>query len=113
MEHECADNVGGAVDQVDRVGLLELVGADGEGLLEEGGDHEQEDLVALQAAGGEAGVSHGKEEGDDLVVGEAVQPRQVVAIKGTNVNLWKIQRKLVQAQLSFSRFRNVPLRNLS
>ena len=63
LEHKCADNVGGAVDQVDRVGLLELVGADGEGLLEEGRDHEQEDLVALQAAGGEAGVSHGKEEG--------------------------------------------------
>ena len=47
---------------------------------------------------------HGKEEGDDLVVGEAVQPRQVVAIKRTNVNLWK--RKLVQAQLSLSWLQN-------
>ena len=64
LEQECADNVGGAVDQGDGVRLLELVRADGEGLLEEGSDHEQEDLVALQATGGEAGVSHGKEEGD-------------------------------------------------
>ena len=64
LEDKRADNVGGTVHQVDRVRLLELIRADGEGLLEEGSDHEQEDLVALQATGGEAGVSHGKEEGD-------------------------------------------------
>ena len=44
--------------------LLELVGADGQGLLHEGGDAEHEDLVALEAALGEAHVPHGKGERD-------------------------------------------------
>ena len=64
LEYKCADDVGGAVDQVDRVSLLELVRADGQGLLCEGCDHEQENLVAFQSTGGEAPVPHGKEEGD-------------------------------------------------
>ena len=59
----------------------------------------------------EQGVGvHGKEEGDDLAVGKTVQPRLVVSIKRTDVNLWKVQRKSMQDKLSFSRLRNVPLR---
>ena len=62
LKQECADNVGGAVDQGDGVRLLELVRADGEGLLEESCDAEADDLVALQATGGKASVAHGKED---------------------------------------------------
>ena len=62
LEDKRADNVGGTVHQVDRVRLLELVRADGEGLLEESCDAEADDLVALQATGGKASVAHGKED---------------------------------------------------
>ena len=64
LEDEGADDVGGAVDQVDRVRLLKLVGADGQGLLCKGRDHEEENLVALRTTGGQAAATHGKEEGE-------------------------------------------------
>ena len=63
LKDEGRDDVGGAVHQVDGVRLLELVRADGQGLLEEGGHHEQEDLVAFQATGGETALSHDKHDG--------------------------------------------------
>ena len=60
----------------------------------------------------EQGVGvHGKEEGDDLVVGEAVQPGLVVAIERTNVDLWKGKLVQVLKQGYKMLIKNVPLKN--
>ena len=51
-------------------------------------------MVLARGHSVEQGVGvHGKEEGEDLVVGEAVQPRLVVSIRWADVNLWRVQRK--------------------